>query len=205
MTRQTNESWRCYGHQRFTYAFSSSFDALGSCNLWDLIVKIREVENRNGIVYIPVLVAGGPADFYYLVREQDDRRGDPSVMNIIHYGTAVCLLFRVYWLCSWVVWMMKRLLLRLITIFLQSEISFILLHWKESVNMDLINEDSSLKVLYIYSIYSVYNLSSLFPIFWFLFPCPCLNVVFVSPFILFKDNKQQNSYIETSITQHKRQ
>ncbi len=71
--------------------------------------------------------------------------------------------------------------------------------------MDLINEDSSLKVLYIYSIYSVYNLSSLFPIFWFLFPCPCLNVVFVSPFVLFKDNKQQNSYIETSITQHKRQ
>ena len=60
-----------------------------SCNLWDLIVKIREVENRNGIVYIPVLVAGGPADFYYLVREQDDRRGDPSVMNIIHYGTAL--------------------------------------------------------------------------------------------------------------------
>ena len=159
MTRQTNESWRCYGHQRFTYAFSSSFHGLGSCNLWDLIVKIREVENRNGIVYIPVLVAGGPADFYYLVREQDDRRGDPSVMNIIHYGTAVCLLFRVYWLCSWVVWMMRRLLLRLITIFLQSEISFILLHWKESVNMDLINEDSSLKVLYIYSIYSVYNLS----------------------------------------------
>ena len=96
MTRQTNESWRCYGHQRFTYAFSSSFHGLGSCNLWDLIVKIREVENRNGIVYIPVLVAGGPADFYYLVREQDDRRGDPSVMNIIHYGTAVCLLFRVY-------------------------------------------------------------------------------------------------------------
>ena len=41
-------------------------------------------------------IAGGPADFYYLVREQDDRRGDPSVMNIIHYGTAVCLLFRVY-------------------------------------------------------------------------------------------------------------
>ncbi|KAK8805330.1 hypothetical protein WA158_001987 [Blastocystis sp. Blastoise] len=74
-------------NKELNYGGDSASKKEGGCSEWSIIVKIREAYNENGIVYIPILIAGGPADFYYLVREEDLRRGDPSIETVVKYGT----------------------------------------------------------------------------------------------------------------------